>query len=241
MLVAAIDTTARTGSYALVRNGEVLAVASGDPSRPHAARLPAALVDLLTAQRLGLPDVDVFAVAAGPGSFTGLRIGIATIQGLALALNKPAVGISTLDALGQAVLPCLDDARTRLAAWVDAQRGEVFASLYIRHRDPSGARLELADGPLAAPPGEVLARWQERDLSPDVAAGDGAATYSAVLAREAPGITIIEPLPLLAPEVARLAAARVAEGGTWHPHAIAPVYVRRPDAEIARDRRATRA
>lgn len=241
MLVAAIDTTARAGSYALVRDGQVLAVASGDPSRPHAERLPAALVDLLASQRLGLPDVDVFAVAAGPGSFTGLRIGIATIQGLALALNKPAVGISTLDALGHAVLPRLDDARPRLATWVDAQRGEVFASLYIRHPDPSGARLDLADGPLVAAPGEVLARWRDRHLAPDVAAGDGTATYSAVLEREAPGITIVEPVPPLAPDIARLAAARVADGGTWHPHAIAPVYVRRPDAEIARDRRATRA
>ncbi len=237
MLVAAIDTTARTGSYALVRDGHVLAVASGDPNRPHAERLPAAIVDLLTSQRLHLSDVDVFAVAAGPGSFTGLRIGIATIQGLALALNKPAVGVSTLDALGRAVLPQLDATRPRLAAWVDARRGEVYASLYIGHPDAGGTRLDLADGPLVAAPAEVLARWRERDSVPDIAAGDGAVAYAAVLEREVPGIAIVAPVPLIAPEVARLAAGHVAAGGTWHPHAIAPVYVRRPDAEIARGRR----
>src|SRR5687767_12569031 len=99
MLVLALDTTTRQGSVALARDGGALAVAAGDPGIAHGARLPGDLMRLLDAQRLRVADVDLFAVASGPGSFTGLRIGIATMQGLALANGKPLAGISALDAL----------------------------------------------------------------------------------------------------------------------------------------------
>lgn len=237
MLVAAIDTTARAGSYALVRDGRLLAVQPGDADRPHAERLPAALVDLLDSQGLALADVDVFAVAAGPGSFTGLRIGIATIQGLALAMGKPAVGISALDALAHAALAGFDPPPARLAAWMDAQRGEVFAASYLCERTrPEGTRLELADGPLVAAPGLVLARWRERGFATGPFVGDGALAYRAEIEAES-SMTIVEPVPPLAPQVAALALAQVSAGGTLSPHAISPIYVRRPDAELARARR----
>ena len=76
---------------------------------------------------VGMRDVDLLAVASGPGSFTGLRIGIATIQGLAMAHGKRVVPVSALEALARAAVnPPIDT----IAAWMDAQRGEVFAALY---------------------------------------------------------------------------------------------------------------
>src|SRR5262245_20183821 len=105
MFVLALDTTTRRGSVALARDGAVIGVTSGDPAITHGQRLPADLLRLLERHTLSVRDIDLFAVAAGPGSFTGLRIGIATMQGLALANGKPIVGVSALDALHHSVLP----------------------------------------------------------------------------------------------------------------------------------------
>ena len=92
MLVLALDTTTRRGSVALAREGFILAVDTGDAAIAHGARLPGDLSRVLDAHGLRVADVDLFAVAAGPGSFTGLRIGIATMQGLALGNGKPLTG-----------------------------------------------------------------------------------------------------------------------------------------------------
>src|ERR1041384_6636557 len=101
MIILALDTSTRVGSSAALRGDDVLAEVPGDPSRTHAERLPADLMQALDGAGLVLADVDVFAVATGPGSFTGLRVGIATMQGLALAAGRPLVGVSALDALAQ--------------------------------------------------------------------------------------------------------------------------------------------
>jgi tRNA threonylcarbamoyladenosine biosynthesis protein TsaB len=103
MLVLALDTTTRQGSVALARDGGTLALYAGDAAVTHGVRLPGDLVRLLDAHGLRIADVELFAVAAGPGSFTGMRIGIATMQGLALANRKSLVGISALDAIHDAV------------------------------------------------------------------------------------------------------------------------------------------
>ena len=81
---------------------------------------------------LRVADVDLFAVAAGPGSFTGLRIGIATQQGLALANSRPLVGVSALDAINHTIRSAgdADQSDVEVAAWIDAQRGQVFAARY---------------------------------------------------------------------------------------------------------------
>ena len=101
MITLALDTSTRTGSCAVLRGDDVLAEVPGDPRASHAERLPADLMTVLERARLALADVDVFAVATGPGSFTGLRVGIATMQGLALAAARPLVGVSALDALAR--------------------------------------------------------------------------------------------------------------------------------------------
>src|SRR5471032_1379693 len=99
MRVLALDTTTRAGSVALVDDDRIVDERSGDGTRTHAERLPGELIALVDANALAWPDVDLFAVASGPGSFTGLRIGIATIQGLAFARGSRMVAVPALEAL----------------------------------------------------------------------------------------------------------------------------------------------
>src|SRR6185295_4419452 len=101
MRVLALDTTTRAGSVAIVDGDRVIDERGGDASRTHAERLPAEILALLAAHHRTIADVDLFAVASGPGSFTGLRIGIATIQGLAFVGGQRIVAVPALEALGQ--------------------------------------------------------------------------------------------------------------------------------------------
>ena len=116
MVVLALDTTTRRGSVALARDGAVVDARAGDSAVTHGQRLPGDLMRLLDGHNLRVGDIDLFAVAAGPGSFTGLRIGIATMQGLALANGKDVVGISALDALHHASLSALCPPPSALSA-----------------------------------------------------------------------------------------------------------------------------
>src|SRR5689334_6326911 len=129
MVCLAIDTTTRDGSVALVVDHRIVEERRGDASRSHAERLPAELLDVAAAHGVTVADIDLYAVAAGPGSFTGLRIGIATIQGLAFVEQRPVVAISALDALAQIAAADLD-AGTGIASWIDAQRKDVYAAVY---------------------------------------------------------------------------------------------------------------
>jgi tRNA threonylcarbamoyladenosine biosynthesis protein TsaB len=245
MLILALDTTTRAGSLAIARDGRLLDVGGGDPSRTHAERLPGAILDALTRHGLGLGDVDVYGVAVGPGSFTGLRIGIATIQGLAFAHARPVVGVSALDALVEAAGPppamapeaAVTPASPVRAAWMDAQRGEVFARLYVAARS---AWQPLTD-PAVDRPDAVLASWggllEGREAVELV--GDGALVHRpAVRSGLGPRARIVEPVPLLAPAIAALAAREASAGRAVPPGAVRPLYIRRPDAELARDRKA---
>src|SRR3984893_14570762 len=101
MRVLALDTTTRAGSVALVDEGRVVDERRGDPSRPHARLLPGEIMTLRRERGVGIREIDLFAVASGPGSFTGLRIGIATIQGLAFVHRRRCVGVSKLEAPAQ--------------------------------------------------------------------------------------------------------------------------------------------
>jgi tRNA threonylcarbamoyladenosine biosynthesis protein TsaB len=237
MLILSLDTTTRAGSCALLRDDRVVREQIGDGSRDQAERLPRDLAALLERDGVALPDVDAFAVATGPGSFTGLRVGIATQQGLAMAMQKPLIGVSAFDAL--AFLADSDahhdsDPRTttvEVATWIDAWRGEVFAARYA-----SGV---LAGEPVVALPEALLARLEGR---PTLFTGDGAALYeSRIRAELGNDARFAVPIaPALAGAVATLAGRMYRAGERPLPHAIRPIYVRRSDAELAADRRAAR-
>jgi tRNA threonylcarbamoyladenosine biosynthesis protein TsaB len=238
MFVLALDTTTSGGSVALVNENGVIDERASDAGRSHAERLPGELTALVRAASLRLGDIDVFAVARGPGSFTGLRIGIATIQGLALAAARPVVAVSAFEASAQTV----EGARPGdlIAAWIDARRRHVYASLFqVR---PGAAfspdRLAVEAPPAVGDPGEVLAGWRERLRDePITFVGDGACLYADTIRHALPAAAIVAAAPLLAGAIGRLAVTAAGRGETIHPAAIQPLYVRRPDAEITRDQR----
>ena len=265
MLILALDTSSTAGSAAIARDGVVLAERAGDGTRTHGERLPRELMAILDAAGVTLRDIDRFAVSTGPGSFTGLRVGIATIQGLALAQRKLVVPISAFEALASIAadgfrlpasgsqlpapssqlrapgfqLPAssspLPAAGFRLAPWIDAHRGEVFAALYA-----ADARTEIRAAS-SLPPAETLDSWNEA-IEGDTAihfVGDGATKYRGIIeARLGPRGLVRDDVPLLAGAIARIAAAE--PDRAVRPHAVVPLYVRRSDAELARDRREAR-
>jgi tRNA threonylcarbamoyladenosine biosynthesis protein TsaB len=238
MFILALDTTTRSGSIALWRDGGIVDCSVDRSGRTHAQRLPQDLITLLSRHGQTLSDVDLFAVAAGPGSFTGLRIGIATVQGLAFAHHRRVVGVSALEALLWLGSPLAGDGL--VAAWIDAQRGEVFSALAdLRNAsDSAEGELRIVEGPEVGAPADTLARWAPRFAERRMCfIGDGAVTYRHLLdARSSSGLHLVEPTPPLAPAIASMAARRSAMGEAVLPHAVRPLYVRRPDAELARDR-----
>jgi tRNA threonylcarbamoyladenosine biosynthesis protein TsaB len=236
MLILALDTTTRAGSLSLEHDGTVLETLVGDGGRTHATRLPGDILDCLARHGLTLADIELYAVAAGPGSFTGLRIGIATIQGLAFAHGRPVVGVSALDALAEAAAGTRNEAgATSIAAWMDAQRGEVYACRY-RAID---SQVTAVDPAIVEKPEAVLDAWRTAFDGPVRFTGDGAIAYADVLSRDlGERVEVVRPVPALAPALARIARREAGAGRAVHPHAIRPIYIRRPDAELVRDRRA---
>jgi tRNA threonylcarbamoyladenosine biosynthesis protein TsaB len=214
----------------------------------HGQRLPGDLQRVLDAAGLHLDAIDLLAIVAGPGSFTGLRVGIATVQGLAFSRGLRIVPVSTFDALAEEAYHSLagdDPGPTRasdpepaiagrtgwlVAPWVDAQRGEVFASLI-----GPGLERTLAP-PSSATPSQTLATWRDRiGEHPIFFAGDGALRYrNVIVAAFGAQARILDRVPRLAGSAGRIAARDPRRAVL--PHAVVPVYVRRPDAELALER-----
>ena len=237
MVILALDTSSAAGSAAIVRDGALAIERDGDGSRPHGERLPRELMAILRDAQLALADVDGFAVVTGPGSFTGLRVGIATIQGLALARQKLVAPVTSFEALASVVRRASAlELRTSsvIAPWIDAHRGEVYAALY-----GADGRTVL-EPPTSFTPEATLDALERTPLETGARihfAGGGALRY-ADLIRGRLGDRVV--LPAHEPTLA--ASAGLIAGADWTravtPHALVPLYVRRPYVEVARDARA---
>jgi tRNA threonylcarbamoyladenosine biosynthesis protein TsaB len=241
MRALALDTTTRAGSLAIIDADRLVEERISDALRPHAERLPGEAIALLSAHGLSMADVDLFAVASGPGSFTGLRIGIATIQGLAFVRERPVVAVSALEALAQ--IGSRDLAPGDLvAAWIDAHRREVFSALYRVGRDAvyqDGRLIEL-EGPMVGDPAATVARWRDRiEGAALTLIGDATPLYGATAAGMSGTPFKAVPAPPIAAAIGRIALERARTGCTINAAGIQPLYVRRPDAEVARDKAMT--
>jgi len=241
MLLAALDSATLTLSCALLEVGdggvELLAertepapraVPGGAPSG-HGSRLPGAITDLLVACDRRLPDVEAYAVGLGPGSFTGLRIGLATFKGFAYANRRPIGGASSLAAMALAAAPRAGQG-TVLLPLLDARKGEVYAGFY--RAGPAGVEPLRPDAALS--PEALLAALAElpAGLEP-LGFGEG---YLAHAARLQPRLTQLqtEVLTPSAAAVGRLAGAglRGAPFDQQRLSALEPHYVRASEAEV---------
>ena len=234
MKILALETCTAVGSIVLAEDQAVIGLQQGDPSRTHGERLPLDIVRLLSEHGLSLSDIDVFSVASGPGSFTSLRVGIATMQGLAMAQNKPLVPVSTFDAVARGARNEIENVDV-VSVWMDGQRGEIFLALYelVRQREV------LIKPPTSGIPSELLVDLKQFVGSRSVCIAGDAVSSSRMLFEECltGKVRLLNDVGPLAVLVAELAEERIGTAETFRPHGIRPLYVRRPDAELARDRR----
>lgn len=126
MLILALDTTSRVASAALCRDGEIIGYGEKDSQMNHSRTILPVVQHLLEQNGLALSGVDVFAATVGPGSFTGVRIGVAAIKGYAMALNKPCAAVSTLESAAWAA----KDKKGILCAGVQARQDEFFYAFF---------------------------------------------------------------------------------------------------------------
>lgn len=242
LLILSLDTTTRAGSVAIADDDRVLAAHAGDPTRTHGERLPGEIDAVLADAGIARSALDLLVVASGPGAFTGLRIGLAAMQGLAMVLNRPIVGVSALDALAWTVLASgiegahgTDDRGKAVATWMDARRGEVFSALY-RSTPRAEMPWSMAAEPAVGSPDAILASQPFDRAEPTVFIGDGARRYADTIGGAAACWAVSLEEPLLAPALTWIGRRLAAGSHTTLPHALQPLYVRRPDAEIERDR-----
>jgi tRNA threonylcarbamoyladenosine biosynthesis protein TsaB len=219
MRVLAVDTTSERESVALGENGVVRAETRLRTGSRHSGSLLPAIAFVLESAGVPVGEVEGFAVVVGPGSFTGVRIGLSTIQGLALGASRPCLGVSTLDTLAATVR---GEAAT-LVAMVDAARGDqVFAALY----DSEGRR---RGDPEAAGAADVAARIEGAAAF----VGDGAERYRAEILAACPAAIFPARSLYLAGTLALIAEPRLARGEGVSPAVLRPTYLRAADIRRA--------
>jgi tRNA threonylcarbamoyladenosine biosynthesis protein TsaB len=229
-LILAIETSTRAGSVSLARDGEVLSAVSGDGASSHSTDLIENIEQVLREGNAKLSDIDLFAATVGPGSFTGLRIGLATVKAFAVCVQKPCAAVSTLAAIAHAAG---DSERT--VSILPAGRGEVYAQAF-------SVRAEIVsalDSASHIKPGELLGKYGNAKTI--TWAGEGAHQHLAILRQgggnwispvEGAGWRLARQIECLANSVARLALTDYRDGKATDASELRANYVRASDAEI---------
>ncbi|HOV87966.1 MAG TPA: tRNA (adenosine(37)-N6)-threonylcarbamoyltransferase complex dimerization subunit type 1 TsaB [Syntrophobacteraceae bacterium] len=224
MKILAADTSTPSGSVAVMEGDRLLAEWTFHSGHTHNRRLLKTLDSVLRELGWSLDGVEAFAVTAGPGSFTGLRIGLTTIKTLAWSTGKPYVGISSLDVLAAP----LAYSSHPVCAVLDAKKQQVYAALY---------RGNQRGEPLRASPYQVMGPGElpGRLTEPTILVGDGWLLYRDLF-RQAMGESALEPPPafhtLRAGFLADLAQRRLLCGEAQDPVSSVPLYVRPSEAEL---------
>lgn len=226
MNILAIDTASATGSVAVINGESLLAEITVARRETHSRRLMDMVDMALKMAGLALEQVDGFAFTKGPGSFTGLRIGLGAIKGLAVITGKPLVGVSALEVLA---IQSMDQTRL-ICPMMDARNNEVYCG---RYRLSNRGIVPMSDE-RALPPEEAVAGLEE----PCLLTGDGAERYRSLFEKRlekharfsdtAQGI-------IRASTVARLSLSRFQAGQTEDVRSVTPVYLRKSYAEMNRN------
>jgi tRNA threonylcarbamoyladenosine biosynthesis protein TsaB len=224
MKVLGIDTSTSCGSVGLIDNGEVIADYLLNLSVTHSERLLGAIEFVLKEARCNIENIDGLTISLGPGSFTGLRIGVSTVKGLAFATGKPAAGVSTLDVLASqiATTPYL------ICPILDARKKEVYTAFYCYKEGNSLKRISPYQ---AIRPEDLVKNIKEETIF----LGDGVKTYEGLLLNDLPSFAIFPPAPLHFPRgsmVAKLGFELLRKGECLDLETFVPIYIRSSEAEI---------
>lgn len=224
MNLLAIDTSTWTAGVAVLRDDRVVACVEVTREKTHAQRLLRSVDTALALSGLGVNQCDAFAVAIGPGSFTGLRIGISTVKGLAFATGKPVAAVSSLQALAFQFPWCAQ----KVCAMLDARKGQVFAALY--QWDPDSRWQEVVPEVAANPEA-----WVSQITEPCLFVGDGAVLYKKMIQARLGSRAQFAPRYLNTPRsviVAHIGAQQIEAGAGSDPAILVPRYLRKSDAEL---------
>ena len=227
MKILALETSAKSASAAVVENGTVLASAYQCSGLTHSRTLMPMVEDMLRNSELKAQDMDAIAVAAGPGSFTGLRIGVSAVKGLAWALEKPCCAVSTLEGMAEN-LRHLDD--TLVICAMDARRNQVYNALFLAE----GGELRRVSEDRAIGLAELLEELNRTELpAKRVVLGDGAELCHRFLTENGFDCSLA-PAMLIRQSAVGVALAAERKGEFIPADALAPVYLRLSQAERER-------
>ena len=228
MKILAFDGTAKAASVAVADDNRVLSCYTVDNGLTQSELLLPMAEDMLRALKLSFADIELMATSVGPGSFTGVRIGVSLIKGLAFGRNIPCVGVSTLEALAEnlnglrgIILPCMD-----------ARRGQVYTATFTC----DGNELTRITEDRAISLKDLANELREYDGKSIYLCGDGYSVAKKALSDE--GISLSETPELLilenAASVAKVAKRKYDKGEAISDEALSPIYLRMPQAERER-------
>ena len=219
MYFLAIDTATNSGGVALSRNSEVLGVIMMKTPMKYSDRVIANIDFLLDQMGIGIDQVDCFVTSHGPGSFTGLRIGLATIKGLAQSLDKPVIGLSTLECLAWR----FRHADKLISPMVDARRQQVYTGMYeVGNEGLVPLRPESVGSP---------SDWVKGITEPCAFVGDGAEMYFQTIKAFLPEHKVIRSDNVILTELCELSYRRFIKGEVLSAGELEANYIRPSDAD----------
>ena len=224
MKVLGIDTSTSCGAVGLMDDGEVLSDYLLNIPVTHSERLLGAIEFILREAHCSTGDVDGWAISLGPGSFTGLRIGVSTVKGLAFATGKPVAGVGTLDVLASQVSPT----SYLICPILDARKKEVYSAFY---RYGGGNFLRRQSDYQALRPEDLIKKIKEQTIF----LGDGVRTYRDFLFHSLSSLAIFPAPPAHVPHgstVAKLGLELLKKGKHLNVSTFSPIYVRPSEAEV---------
>jgi tRNA threonylcarbamoyladenosine biosynthesis protein TsaB len=229
MYILGIESSTKTGSVAVVSDDGVIGQYSLNIEVTHSERLMSTVDRVLKDTGLRIADIDGFAVAIGPGSFTGLRIGLATVKGLALATNKPLAAVPTLQALAWN----LPYAAYPICPLLDARKNEVYAAMY---RFEGTALVHLMAEAVIS-----LSQLAERISGKTVFTGEASHRFRDQIKEIFGDRALFAPPSATLPSaatVAEIGLTMIKSGKQADPDSLTPMYIRRPEAEVVWEKRA---
>jgi tRNA threonylcarbamoyladenosine biosynthesis protein TsaB len=224
MKVLGIDTSTSCGSVGLIDNGEVVSDYLLNIPVTHSERLLGAIELVLREAHCPVGQLDGWAISLGPGSFTGLRIGVSAVKGLAFATGKPVAGVSTLDVLASQIAPT----PSLICPILDARKQEVYTAFY---RYDKGNSLKRLSPHQALRPEDLVKKINEQTIF----LGGGIKNYGDFLLNSLSTLVIFPPAPLHSPHgsmVARLGFELLQKGECLDLDTFTPLYIRPSEAEI---------